>query len=115
LGYRVRFTDPGARVERAGVPLTTTAHRYFMPHKPEGVVCATRDHEHRTVLDLLAVPNKSGLHIASASFRTAMICSSVYRDFLMNGSYRWRSGSPKSTVAQICRGRSRPKKLDKGA
>jgi 16S rRNA pseudouridine516 synthase len=62
-------TDPGApvaddaRIEHAGEVLAG-GHRYYMLHKPAGVVCATRDREHRTVLDLLAVPNKSGLHIA---------------------------------------------------
>jgi 16S rRNA pseudouridine516 synthase len=35
-----------------------------MLHKPAGVICATRDRAHRTVLDLLDVPNPAGLHIA---------------------------------------------------
>lgn len=37
--------------------------RYFMLHKPEGCVSATRDAEHRTVLDLLDEPDKHELHI----------------------------------------------------
>ena len=37
--------------------------RYFMLHKPVGVVSATVHDEHRTVLDLLAEPDKHELHI----------------------------------------------------
>lgn len=38
--------------------------RYFMLHKPAGYVCATRDSEHPTVLDLLDEPRKEELQIA---------------------------------------------------
>ncbi|WP_338525921.1 16S rRNA pseudouridine(516) synthase [Pseudomonas batumici] len=38
--------------------------RYFMLHKPQGCVSATRDPEHRTVLDLIDEPDATGLHIA---------------------------------------------------
>ncbi|EPL03347.1 pseudouridine synthase [Pseudomonas sp. CF161] len=41
-----------------------TPARYFMLHKPPGCVSATRDPEHRTVLDLLDEPDKEHLHIA---------------------------------------------------
>ncbi|MBB1519167.1 pseudouridine synthase [Aquipseudomonas guryensis] len=37
--------------------------RYFMLHKPVGVVSATEHPEHRTVLDLLDEPDKHELHI----------------------------------------------------
>ena len=37
--------------------------RYFMLHKPAGVVSATVHDEHRTVLDLLDEPDKHELHI----------------------------------------------------
>lgn len=40
------------------------AARYFMLHKPPGVVSATRHPEHRTVLDLLDEPDKDDLHLA---------------------------------------------------
>jgi 16S rRNA pseudouridine516 synthase len=36
---------------------------YLMLHKPVGVVSATKDDKHRTVLDLITHPNKSELHI----------------------------------------------------
>lgn len=63
-------TDPGThigaadRVSWRGRPVAAPAARYFMLNKPPGVVCATRDREHRTVLDLLDVPNRAGLHVA---------------------------------------------------
>jgi len=38
--------------------------RYFMLHKPQGCVSATRDPEHRTVLDLIDEPDADELHIA---------------------------------------------------
>ncbi|MGY2222961.1 pseudouridine synthase [Pseudomonas gingeri] len=38
--------------------------RYFMLHKPQGCVSATRDPQHRTVLDLLEEPDVHELHIA---------------------------------------------------
>lgn len=37
---------------------------YFMLNKPKGVVSATKDTHHKTVLDLIDHPNKSQLHIA---------------------------------------------------
>lgn len=40
------------------------AARYFMLHKPIGVVSATSHPEHRTVLDLLDEPDKHELHLA---------------------------------------------------
>jgi 16S rRNA pseudouridine516 synthase len=39
-----------------------TAH-YLMLNKPQGVVCATKDPQHRTILDLLELPDKEQLHI----------------------------------------------------
>lgn len=38
--------------------------RYWMLHKPVGVVSATEHEEHRTVLDLLDEPDKHDLHLA---------------------------------------------------
>src|SRR3990167_869101 len=40
------------------------AARYFMLHKPIGVVSATEHEQHRTVLDLLDEPDKADLHLA---------------------------------------------------
>jgi len=36
---------------------------YVMLHKPVGVVCATQDKQHNTVIDLLDVEHKESLHI----------------------------------------------------
>lgn len=64
------LTDPGAhvgphdRVRWRGELLGAASARYFMLNKPVGVVCASRDRGHRTVLDLLSVPNVAGLHVA---------------------------------------------------
>ena len=62
----------GFFAEHKGWILETSLHaepavegpaRYFMLHKPAGCVSATRDPEHRTVLDLLDEPDKHELHI----------------------------------------------------
>jgi 16S rRNA pseudouridine516 synthase len=47
-----------------GQALRLQGPRYFMLHKPEGVVCATEDGDHRTVLDLLPPAERAGLHVA---------------------------------------------------
>jgi len=36
---------------------------YLMLNKPIGVVCATKDEKHKTVIDLLSYKNKNSLHI----------------------------------------------------
>src|SRR3990167_4571626 len=43
---------------------TGKAARYFMLHKPIGVVSATAHEQHRTVLDLPDEPDKADLHLA---------------------------------------------------
>lgn len=56
---------PDAPILYRGQPLAAPAGpRYFMLHKPLGVVCATRDGRHRTVINLLDLPDKDGLHPA---------------------------------------------------
>jgi 16S rRNA pseudouridine516 synthase len=55
--------SPGIAVGWAGEMLATPAHRYFMVHKPAGVVCATRDAQHPTVLELIDAPNPADLHL----------------------------------------------------
>ncbi|MFK7831449.1 MAG: pseudouridine synthase [Congregibacter sp.] len=46
-----------------GVCLKDDHPVYMMLNKPPGVVSATRDHKHLTVLDLIQHPEKSKLHI----------------------------------------------------
>ncbi|SHG24867.1 16S rRNA pseudouridine516 synthase [Microbulbifer donghaiensis] len=63
-------TDPATKIDIAdtlcldGEPLLEPGPRYLMLHKPLGYVCATKDSEHPTVLDLIDEPNKHKLHIA---------------------------------------------------
>lgn len=52
-----RIECQGAMLQQQRSPL------YLMLHKPVGVVCATRDKQHTTVLDLIDHPAKDELHI----------------------------------------------------
>lgn len=53
-----------AEVMVDGEQLRQPTKRYFMLHKPEGYVSATKDREHLTVIDLLDEDNVDRLHIA---------------------------------------------------
>lgn len=54
--------DPACRtVTLDGEPLSWAAHRYYMLHKPAGVVTATSDRAEKTVLDLLPPPLRRGV------------------------------------------------------
>lgn len=48
----------------AGKPVALRAPVYLMLHKPEGVICATEDDEHQTVIDLLPSELRTGVHPA---------------------------------------------------
>lgn len=54
----------GALVTLDDQPLAPRGPRYLMLNKPLGVVSATRDDGHRTVLDLLRGEDTGGLHLA---------------------------------------------------
>lgn len=56
--------DDSARVTLDGGVLTLAGERYLMLNKPVGVVSATTDSDHPTVLDLLPGDIGRGLHIA---------------------------------------------------
>jgi 16S rRNA pseudouridine516 synthase len=56
--------DPGVEVIFDGQPLETPAPRYYMLNKPAGVVCASRDPSHRTVLALFDLVRPDRLHVA---------------------------------------------------
>jgi 16S rRNA pseudouridine516 synthase len=60
-GYHVPHT---AAVTLDGAPLSCPAVRYFMLNKPSGMICATRDPEQRTVIDLFAPGDGDDLIIA---------------------------------------------------
>ncbi|MBE0484381.1 MAG: 16S rRNA pseudouridine(516) synthase [Bacterioplanes sp.] len=57
LVHRFSLITYQGRVIQAQSPV------YIMLHKPVGVVCATRDEQHQTVLDLIDHPQKHELHI----------------------------------------------------
>lgn len=54
---------PFSRVQLDGEWTQNNTAHYLMLNKPQGVVCATKDVEHRTILDLLELPYKELLHI----------------------------------------------------
>lgn len=57
-----RKIDPDAdQVMFDGVPVVYRNFEYFMLNKPQGVVSATEDNLHRTVIDLLEGDGRSGL------------------------------------------------------
>jgi 16S rRNA pseudouridine516 synthase len=55
--------DPVSEVLLAGEKLVLPGDIYLMLHKPQGVVSATEDPEHRTVLDLIDHPHRHTLHM----------------------------------------------------
>lgn len=55
---------PTTPVELEGRQLRAALNRYFMLHKPLGYVCAAKDRQHLTVLDLLDEDNVEELHVA---------------------------------------------------
>lgn len=54
----------GALVTWQGRALRAPGPRHFMLHKPDGYVCAAKDRQHLTVLDLLDEDNVDSLHVA---------------------------------------------------
>ena len=60
------IVDKFSMVEVDGASLQANIASYVMLHKPVGVVSATKDDKHKTVIDLLDIndyPNKHELHI----------------------------------------------------
>lgn len=55
---------PFTRVMFDGLVLQDNKPLYVMMNKPEGVVSATKDDKHRTIIDLLDRPERFDLHIA---------------------------------------------------
>lgn len=56
--------DRFAGVELDGIPVRAAQRRiHLMLHKPVGVVSATRDAEHPTVIDLIGDPDRDSLHL----------------------------------------------------
>lgn len=55
--------DKFSRVQVDGQWTQNNTAHYLMLNKPQGVVCATKDPKHRTVIDLMRLPGKEQLHI----------------------------------------------------
>ncbi|MCP8688033.1 pseudouridine synthase [Marinobacterium sedimentorum] len=85
-----------SRVLLDGQVLQANTPRYVMLHKPVGVVSATRDDEHRTVIDLLQADYRHGLHIAG---RLDLNSSGL---LLLTNDGRWSRGlsAPDSGVSK---------------
>ncbi|UTW11659.1 pseudouridine synthase [Marinobacterium rhizophilum] len=79
-----------------GQVLQANTPRYLMLHKPVGVVSATRDDEHRTVIDLLQADYRHSLHIAG---RLDLNSSGL---LLLTNDGRWSRGlsAPDSGVSK---------------
>jgi 16S rRNA pseudouridine516 synthase len=59
-----RHVQEGDLVTLDDTPMERPEPRYLMLHKPEGVVCATDDPTHPTVVALIELPRAEELHIA---------------------------------------------------
>ena len=100
----IRATDPGQHIhpERdhisaEGIVLKPLSPRYFMLHKPEGVVCANTDGENPTVIDLIDEPNSHQLQIVGRLDKdtTGLV---LLTD---NGQWNHRITSPKSGCFKV--------------
>jgi len=59
-----QLISPFCRIEKDGIVLRDRARRVIMVYKPQGLVSATRDHLHSTVLSLIQEPWAPELHFA---------------------------------------------------
>lgn len=91
-----QLIDKFSRVELDGVCLQQKRPVYIMLNKPKGVVSATRDGTHTTVVDLIDHPEKHDLHIAGRlDFNTTGLI------LLTNdGSWSRRLSLPESKLAK---------------
>lgn len=78
--------DAFSQIACDGVMVQHNQRQYWMHHKPVGVVSATRDLKHTTVIDLLDCPNKDQLHIAG---RLDLNSSGL---LLLTNDSRWSKG-----------------------
>lgn len=80
-------------------PVALSGKRYFMLNKPQQVVCATEDAQHRTVLDLMPDELSRGLHVAGRldADTTGLVLISD------DGDWTHRISSPKRDCAKVYR------------
>lgn len=88
-----------SQVALDGEPLQMNTPRYLMLHKPVGVVSATKDDQHKTVIDLLASEEQAELHIAG---RLDLNSSGL---ILLTNDGRWSKGlmAPEKKVSKLYR------------
>ncbi|MEH6550763.1 MAG: 16S rRNA pseudouridine(516) synthase [Pseudomonadales bacterium] len=82
-----------------GKVLQANTPSYVMMHKPAGVVSATKDPRHKTVIDLLDRPDRSSLHIVGRlDFNSSGL-------LLLTNDGRWsrRLSLPETKVAKVYR------------
>ena len=86
--------DEFSRIQLDDKLLQANEAVYLMLHKPVGVVSATKDNEHQTVIDLLQHPKRHELHIAG---RLDLNSSGL---LLLTNDSRWSEAlmSPKTKV-----------------
>ncbi|MDF1739448.1 MAG: pseudouridine synthase [Verrucomicrobiales bacterium] len=73
-----------------------TERLYFMLNKPKGILSATKDNQHTTVIDLLDHPDKTSLHLAGRLDRSSTGLMILTND----GSWSDRLTQPDSKVAK---------------
>jgi 16S rRNA pseudouridine516 synthase len=86
--------DPASDVLLAGEKIVLPGDIYLMLHKPAGVVSATEDPEHRTVLDLIDHPHRHTLHVVGRLDKDTTGLLLITND----GDWSHRVTAPKSHV-----------------
>ena len=94
-----QIVDEFSHIALEGEVLQANEPTYLMLHKPVGVVSATVDDKHKTVIDLLTHPDKLQLHIVG---RLDLNTSGL---LLLTNDGRWskRLMSPEHKVAKLYR------------
>ncbi|ACJ27701.1 Pseudouridine synthase, Rsu [Shewanella piezotolerans WP3] len=94
-----QIVDEFSHITLEGEVLQANTPIYLMLHKPVGVVSATVDDKHKTVIDLLSHPDKQQLHIVG---RLDLNTSGL---LLLTNDGRWskRLMSPEHKVAKLYR------------
>ena len=91
--------DTFSRVQLDGQILQARSPVYIMLHKPPGVVSATGDPRHRTVIDLLQRPDRHQLHIAGRLDYASTGLLLMTND----GAWSRRLSSPENNIRKLYR------------
>ncbi len=94
-----QVVDEFSRIELDDTVLQAKNPVYIMLNKPVGVVSATRDEKHRTVIDLLRRPDRHSLHIAGRlDFNSSGL-------LLLTNDGKWsrRLASPEQNIPKLYR------------